>query len=203
MPDTAERIIRLRPNDGVALLVDELPAVPAMVVATTREEATLVLRGGSLPARMLHRRRAAVERAYEGRRFRGEGTLSMAVGRRGRVLDDTVVLHFGPPQRRSESRIPAVLPVTLVPMGASLAPARALTLDVSPRGVLVRSSAALERGADVQLHLQIPAEELPIPAAGAVVRRTGDGLLGVRLDTMRPADRELVEAWLRGQSPQG
>ena len=200
MTVTAERIIRLRPNDGVALLVDELPAVPALVVATTREQATLVLRGDTLPARMLHRRHAAVERAHEGKRFRGEGTLSMVVGRRGRVLDDTVTLHFGPPQRRASDRVPAVLPVTLVPMSAPVSPARALTLDVSRGGVLVRSAAELERGADVQLHLQIPAEELPIPAAGAVVRRTGDGLLAVRLDTMRPHDRELVEAWLRGQS---
>jgi hypothetical protein len=47
------------------------------------------------------------------------------------------------------------------------------------------------------MHLQLPGEELPIPAAGAVVRRTDDGLLGVHLDKMRPHDRKLVDEWIR------
>ena len=32
------------------------------------------------------------------------------------------------------------------------------------------------------------------------MRRTDDGLLGVRLDRMRDADRELVLRWVAGQS---
>ena len=68
-----------------------------------------------------------------------------------------------------------------------------------PSGALLRSGSALDRGAEVQVHLQLPGEELPIPAAGAVVRRTDNGLLGVRLDRMRDADRELVDRWIRGQ----
>ena len=200
MATTATKRLPLRAHDRVALLVDDVHAFPAVVVATAREEATLVLGPGALPTRMLHRRRASLERSHEGRRFVGEGTLSMAVGRRGSVLEDAVVFHFGAPQRRSEPRAPAVLPVTLVPMTEPVAPARALTLDVSPGGVLVRSAASLEQGSELQLHLQLPNEELPVPAAGAVVRRTSDGLLGVRLDRMRDADRALVERWLRGQS---
>jgi hypothetical protein len=78
-------------------------------------------------------------------------------------------------------------------------PARALTLDVSTHGALVRSPAALQQGAPVQVHLQLPYEELPIPAAGTVVRRTDGGLLGVRLDRMRDSDRRLVDAWVQRQ----
>ena len=193
------RMLPLRAPDRVVLLVDALPAQPATVVATSSSAATLLLDGGTLPARMLHRRRGALERTFDGVRFRGEGDLSMAEGSRGRVRDDTVVFHFRPASRRAEARAPAVLPVTLVPMDEPISPARALTLDISTGGALVRSAAPLESGSSVQLHLQLPQEELPIPAAGAVVRRTKDGLLGVRLDRMRPADRALVDAWIRGQ----
>jgi hypothetical protein len=196
----APEILPLRARDRVALLVDDLPAVAATVVGTGREQATLLLDRAVLPARMLHRRRAALERALDGRRFRGEGTLAMAVGQRGSVRDDTIVFHFGSAQRRAQPRTPAVLPVTLVPMTEPVPPARALTLDLSASGALLRSGSSLERGAEVQVHLQLPGEELPVPAAGAVVRRTAQGLLGVRLDRMRDADRELVERWIRGQA---
>ena len=200
MTVASPRLIPLRAPDRVVLHVDALPAVPATVVATAAAEATLVLDAGlPLPTRMLHRRRAALERTHDGRRFRGDGDLAMVEGRRGNVLDDTVVFHFRPPQRRAQPRSPAVLPVMLVPLDAPVSPARALTLDLSFGGALVRSGAPLEPGADVQVHLSLPSEELPIPAAGAVVRRTSNGLIGVRLDRMRDADRALVESWLRGQ----
>ena len=200
MSAASPRLIPLRAPDRVVLLVDELPAVPATVVATAASNATLLLDASAgLPARMLHRRRAALERTQDGRRFRGEGDLAMAEGRRGRVRDDTVVFHFRAPQRRALARTPAVLPVTLVPLDRPVSPARALTLDISIGGALVRSGAPLDRGSELHVHLQLPAEELPIPAAGEIVRRTPEGLLGVRLDRMRDADRELVERWVRGQ----
>ena len=195
----APQILPLRARDRVALLVEDLPAVAATVAGIGREQVTLLLDAAALPARMLHRRAAALERAHEGRRFRGEGVLAMAVGQRGAVRDDAVVFHFGAAQRRARPRTPAVLPVTLVPMTEPVPPARALTLDLSVSGALLRSGSSLERGAEVQVHLQLPGEELPVPAAGAVVRRTADGLLGVRLDRMRDADRELVDRWIRGQ----
>ena len=199
MSSAGTRMLPLRAPDRVVLLVDELGAQPATVVATAPASATLLLDSSGLPARMLHRRRGALERTHDGVRFRGEGDLAMAEGRRGRVRDDTVVFHFRGAQRRSDPRSPAVLPVTLVPMDEPISPARALTLDISTGGALVRSAAPLSAGATVQLHLQLPEEELPVPAAGAVVRRTPEGLLGVRLDRMRPADRELVESWIRGR----
>jgi hypothetical protein len=192
-------MLPLRTPDRVVLLPDELPAIAATVVATTTAQATLLLDDGAVPARMLHRRRGALERTHDGRRFRGEGDIAMAEGRRGRVRDDTVVFHFRPPSRRSEPRAAASLPATLVPLDAPVGPARGLTLDISPHGVLLRSTAPLDPGSELQVHLQLPGEELPVPAAGAVVRRTADGLLGVRLDRMRPADRELVERWLKGR----
>ena len=199
MTTAAPQLLTLRARDRVALLVEDLPALAATVVGTGRAQVTLLLDRAALPARMLHRRSASLERAHEGRRFRGEGTLAMTVGDRGTVRDDTVVFHFGTAQRRAQPRTPAVLPVTLVPMTTPVPPARALTLDLSASGALLRSGSALERGAEVQVHLQLPGEELPVPAAGAVVRRTDKGLLAVRLDRMRDADRELVDRWIRGQ----
>jgi len=197
---SAPRMLPLRSPDRVVLFPDDLPAMAATVVATERASATLLLDDGGMPARMLHRRRGAVERHHDGRRFRGEGDIAMAEGRRGRVREDTIVFHFRPPSRRAEPRTNAVLPVTVVPLDAPLAPSRALTLDVSPHGALVRVPMQLDPGNTVQMHLQLPGEDLPIPAAGAVVRRTDDGLLGVHLDKMRPHDRDLVESWLRGNA---
>lgn len=196
-----QAMLPLRSGDRVALYVDDLAPVPAAVVDTTPLQATLLLGEGAMPARLLHRRTAAIERFWEGRRFRGEGVLAMTMGRRGQIREDTVVLHFGPQQRRATPRVGAVLPVTLVPTESPVGPARALTLDVSTRGALVRSPTPIRPGSPLQVHLQLPGEELPVPAAGAVVRRTESGLLGVRLDRMRDGDRALVERWLRAQSP--
>ncbi len=67
-------------------------------------------------------------------------------------------------------------------------------------GALLRGPAELADGQELLLHLHLPSEELPIPAKGEVVRHTGDGLLGVRLDRMRDADRELVLRWVASQS---
>jgi hypothetical protein len=199
------RLLPLKARDQVALVVESLPVLSATVVATTREEATLLLGPESqLPARMLHRRSAAIETAVEGRRYRGEGELAMTSGRRGRVRDDTVIFHFekagAPLVRRQHERSPAVLPVTVVPIRAQLPPARALTVDISAYGALVRAPGQIANGQELLLHLQLPNEELPIPASGEVVRRTPEGLVGVRLDKMRPADRDLVTAWIRGRS---
>ena len=200
----APPLLPLRPRDRVALVLEALAPVPATVVATSRREATLLLDpAAALPARVLHRRHAAIEVAVEGRRYRGEGELSMASGRRGRVRDDTVLFRFADaaaPLRRQHERSPAVLPVTMVPIRAQLPPARALTVDLSPGGALVRAPAEIVSGQELLLHLQLPTEELPIPAAGEVVRRTPDGMVGVRLDKMRPADRDLVVAWLSGRT---
>jgi hypothetical protein len=88
-------MLPLRARDRVALYVENLPALAATVVGTDSAAATLLLGDGALPARMLHRRRAALERFRDGRRFRGVGTLAMAVGARGAVREDTVVFHFG------------------------------------------------------------------------------------------------------------
>jgi hypothetical protein len=197
------KVLPLRPRDRVVLVVEAFPAVPATVVSTTRTEATLLLDGGGPPARVLHRRPAAIEISMQGKRFRGDGFLAM-VARRGKVRDDAVAFHFTnaeAPIRRAEPRAPAVLPVTVVPIRArDVTPARALTVDISAGGALVRGGSGLTDGQPLLLHLELPGEELPIPAKGAVVRRTPDGLMGVRLDQMRATDRALVVDWVMRQA---
>ena len=192
----------LRVRDRVALIVPSFAPLPATVASTDRASATLVIDGSPIPARMLHRRPASIETAIEGRRFRAEGELAMVAGRRGRAREDAVAFHFaaGAPLRRRETRAPAILPVTLVPVHAQLPPAQGLTLNVSAGGALLRGPSSLRDGHELLLHLHLPSEELPIPAKGEVVRRTDDGLLGVRLDRMRPSDRELVLRWIARQS---
>ncbi|HEV2061695.1 MAG TPA: PilZ domain-containing protein [Solirubrobacteraceae bacterium] len=195
----------LRVRDRVALMVDAFAPLAATVAAASRSEATLLLdAAGPIPARILHRRAAAIETALDGRRYRAEGRLSMVAGHRGKAREDAIAFHFqdvsGTPLRRREERTPAVLPVTLVPIHADLPPARGLTLNVSPGGALLKGPSALAGGHELLMHLHLPSEELPVPAKGAVVRRTEDGLLGVRLDKMRAADRELVLRWVAGQS---
>ena len=195
--------MRLRVNDRVALIVDSFAPLPATVAATERTQAMLVLDGGPVPARMLHRRPAALETAIQGRRYRADGELAMIAGHRGRAREDAIAFHFGDderPLRRRETRTPAILPVTLVPVHAELPPARGLTIDVSPGGALLRGPSGLQNGHELLLHLHLPSEDLPIPAKGEVVRRTEDGLFGVRLDRMRDSDRELVLRWVAGQS---
>ena len=195
----------LRVRDRVALLVEDFAPLPATIAATEREHATLVLDDrGPVPARMLHRRAAAIETALRGRRYRADGELAMVAGRRGRAREDAIGFHFrapGPPLRRREQRAAAILPVTLVPMHAELAPARGLTLNVSASGALLRGPASLDSGHELLLHLHLPSEYLPIPAKGEVVRRTEDGLVGVRLDRMRDSDRDLVLRWVGSQRP--
>ena len=206
MSAASPRLLPLRARDHVALLVDALPALPATVVATAPHEATLLLASDDLPARMLHRRTAIIETNADGRRYRGEGQLAMASGRRGRVRDDTVVFHFASGRsalRRVHLRAPAILPVTMVPVHAELPPARSQTVDLSAGGALVRAATPVPQGQELLLHLQLPGEELPIPAAGEVVRRTADGMLGVRLDRMRPTDRDLVIRWIQEQAAGG
>jgi hypothetical protein len=206
MAVTAPRHMSLRVNDRVALVVDAFGPLPATVAATAQDAATLVLGDQPVPPRVLHRRAAAIETAAGGRRYRAEGQLAMAAGARGRAREDAVVFHFAPPAappRRVHERAPAILPVTVVPMHAELPPARGLTLNVSGGGALVRGPSRLRSGAELLLHIELPDEELPIPARGAVVRADGDGLLGVRLDRMRAADRDLVMAWVRDQQRPG
>ena len=198
----AHQVVPLRRYDRVVVVVESFPALPATVVETTRTQATLLLDPLGVPARVLHRRPAALEVTVEDRRYRGDGFIKM-VARRGKVRDDAIVFHFTndeSPIRRVHPRAPAVLPVTVVPIRAPLPPARALTVDISAGGALVRGGSGLEHGTSVLLHLELPDEELPIPAKGAVVRRTPDGLTGVRLDTMRDADRALVLEWVLRQA---
>ena len=196
------QVLPLKPHDRVVLLVESFPALAATVVDTSRTEATLLLDASGVPARVLHRRPAAIEVSVDHRRYRGDGFLAM-VARRGKVRDDAVAFHFTndeSPIRRVHPRAHAVLPVTVVPIHNPLLPARALTVDISAGGALVRGPAGLEDGTPLLMHLELPGEELPIPARGAVVRRTPEGLAGVRLDTMREADRELVVDWVLRQA---
>ena len=196
---TSPRLVPLRVHDRVALLVDAFVPLPATVAATDSRSATLVFASNGVPARVLHKRSATIEAASNGKRYRAEGEVAMAAGRRGRAREDAVVFHFtpaAPPPRRRHERAPAVLPVTVMPTRGDFAPARGLTLDISAGGALVRGPSKLHSGDELLLHLELPTEELPIPARGAVVRESGDGLLGVRLDTMRASDRELVMRWI-------
>ena len=195
--------LSLRARDRVALLVESLAPLAATVASTQHTQAMLVLDGGPVPARWLHRRRAAIETAVEGRRFRAEGELAMVAGQRGKAREDAVAFHFAsgtPRMQPREDRAPAVLPVTLVPVHAELPPARGLTLNISASGALLKGPRELGGGDELLLHLHLPTEELPITARGEVVRRTSDGALGVRLDRMRPADRDLVLRWVAAQS---
>jgi hypothetical protein len=196
----APTLMPLRPHHRVVVVVESFPALPATVAATSRAEATLLLdRPTAVPARMLHRKPAALEISVEDKRYRGDGVLAM-VAQRGKVRDDAIAFHFtdaAPPVRRRHERAPAILPVTLVPVHAALPPARSVTLDISAGGALVRGPQGLDEGEPLLLHLELPSEQLPIPARGTVVRQTPQGLMGVRLDTMRPADRDLVLDWVQ------
>lgn len=199
------RLLPLRSGAHVALLVESFPPIPATVATTTRREAMLVLdEGGQVSPRILHKRRASLETAVEGQRYRADGELTMVSGRWGKVREDAVGFHFGtsgPPLRREHTRTPAILPVTFVPVEADLAPARGMTLDVSAGGALVRASTRVEPGSALTLLLELPTDDLPIPARGRVVRSGGRGLHGVQIDRIRPADRERVLEWIAAQSP--
>ena len=198
------RVLPLRSGAHVALLVESFPAIPATVATTTRSEAMLVLESAQVSARILHKRRGALELAIEGQRYRAEGELTMVAGRWGKVREDAVGFHFGttaPPLRRQHTRTPAILPVTFVPVATDLAPARGMTLNVSPGGALVKAPATVARGKELTLLLQLPSDDLPIPALGQIVRSHANGVHGVRIERMREGDRERVLAWIEQQRP--
>ena len=155
MPAKAPSTMALRVRDRVALIVDAFAPLPATVAATAPTQATLVLDGGPIPARMLHRRTAAIETSVQGRRFRAEGALTMVASKRGKAREDAIAFHFDdgrPRLRPREDRAPAILPVTFLPMSGDLPPARGLTLNVSAGGALVRGPSGLpsRRGAAAQ-----------------------------------------------------
>jgi hypothetical protein len=195
------RLVPLRAGSRAVLSVAGLVPLPVTVAAVDAEVATLVLDApGSGPARMLHRRAAALEVVADARRFRADGTLAMVAGARGGVREGVITFRpggAGPPSRRRDPRVPAIVPVTLVPVAAGLASAHGLTIDVSAGGLLVRGGPALRAGQVLGLRLTLPAGEAPVRAAGEVVRTTPDGLRGVRLDRVRPADRERLLRWAR------
>ena len=200
------RVLPLRSGAHVALLVESFEPIPATVATTSRSEAMLVLESGQVSARILHKRRAAVELAVQGQRYRAEGELTMVAGRWGKVREDAVGFHFGtsaPPLRRQHPRTAAILPVTFVPVSTELAPARGMTLNVSPGGALVKAPTTVARGGELTLLLQLPSDDLPIPALGEIVRSHGHGVHGVRIERMRDADRERVLAWIEQQRPRG
>ena len=200
------RVLPLRSGAHVALLVESFDPLPATVATTSRSEAMLVLESGQVSARILHKRRASLELAIEGQRYRAEGELTMVSGRWGKVREDAVGFHFGtsaPPLRRQHTRTPAILPVTFVPVQTDLAPARGMTLNVSPGGVLVKAPAPVSPGSALTLLLQLPSDDLPIPALGEIVRSHGQGVHGVRIERMRDADRDRVLEWIEQQRPRG
>jgi hypothetical protein len=210
MAVAAPRLVPLSAGGRAALLVDAFAPLGVTVAATGAREATLVLdddrRTDAVPVRLLHRRRAALEVATDGSRFRADGAVAMVAGPRGRVRERVLTFHFAEPElpaRRRDPRAAVALPVTFLPVRAELPPARGVTVDVSGGGALVRSAARLPPGAPLTLLLDLPGEELPIPAAGEVVRATRDGLSGVRLDRLRPADRALLARWVLAQRPPG
>ena len=198
------RVLPLRSGAHVALLVESFDPMPATVATTSRSEAMLVLESAQVSARILHKRRASLELAVEGRRYQAEGELTMVSGRWGKVREDAVGFHFGssaPPLRRRHARTPAILPVTFVPVQTEIAPARGMTLNVSPGGVLVKAPASVSAGSALTLLLQLPSEDLPVPALGEIVRSHGQGVHGVRIERMRDADRERVLEWIEQQRP--
>jgi hypothetical protein len=187
----APRHVPLHAGGRALLVVPGVAPVRVSVATTSAELATLVLEDAALPARLLHRSPAAI---LVGHRFRADGRLTMVADARGRVRDD--VLAFRPaPQRRRDPRLPAVVPVTLVPAAPELPAGHGLTLDLSAGGLLVRGGPELGEGEPLALQLTLPADDPPVRAAGEVVRTTPDGLRGVRLDRVRPADRERLLRW--------
>jgi hypothetical protein len=206
MATASPRLLPLRSGAHVALLVESLSPITATVATTTRREATLVFDTAQVPPRVLHKRRAALETAVDGQRYRAEGELTMVSGRWGKVREDAVGFTFGtsgPPLRREHSRTPAILPVTFVPVSAEQAPARGMTLDVSPGGVLVRAGTRVDQGSELTLLLELPSDDLPIPARARVVRSGGKGLHGLQIERMRPGDHDRVLEWLAEQEPLG
>jgi hypothetical protein len=194
------RHVPLLAGHRAVLAVEAFPALSATVAAVAPREATLVLAPeGAPPVRVLHQRPAELESERDGLRYRAGGEVAIVMGRGGTVREGVLAFRFagGPVQRRVAPRAPAVLPVTLVPVEAELPAARGLTVNVSATGLLLSGPVALDAGAPLGVVLELPGDAPRVPAAGEVVRTTPDGLRGVRLDRMRPADRERVERWLR------
>jgi len=202
------RHVPLLAGHRAVLAVEAFPPLAATVAAVAPREATLVLAPwGAPPVRVLHQRPAGLESELDGLRYRAEGEVAIVAGGGGTVREGVLAFRFAgsPVRRRVAPRELAVLPVTLVPVTAELAPARGLTVNLSAGGVLLSVPVALAAGAPLGLVLELPDQAPRVPAAGEVVRTTPEGLRGVRLDRMRPADRERVERWLQalasGRSP--
>jgi hypothetical protein len=197
------RLVPLRAGSRAVLAVAGVSPLGVTVAAVAAGVATLVLEHDPpLPVRLLHRAPGVLDVLADGRRFRTDGLVAMVAGTGGRVRDGVLTFRptpDGPPSRRRDPRLPAVVPVTLVPVVAELPATHGLTIDLSATGLLVRGGPGLAEGQELALQLTLPAAEPPVRAAGEVVRTTPDGLRGVRLDRLRPADRERLVRWARAR----
>jgi hypothetical protein len=106
----------------------------------------------------------------------------------------------GLPARRRAARVEAGLPVEITPVGAGGepegVPQRLQTTDVSIAGlgVAVESAAAVATGDLLAFSLELPAA--PPIAGTARVLRVSDGVAGLALEHVAPADRARLAAFL-------
>jgi hypothetical protein len=194
----AEAIRRLAERQPVVLDLAE-EAIDCVVAGVSRDEATIapvaVADAAYIPTLG---RAAALVFESGGERVRVRGAVH-----RHRQEDR---LRFvagggaGLPARRQAARVEAGLPVVLTPVGAGGEPEGTAqwlqTTDVSIAGLGVRvgAGAAVATGDLLAFSLELPAGP---PVAGTVrVLRLADGVVGLALEQVAPADRARLAAFL-------
>lgn len=194
-------------DERVQVFVPGLRALPARVVRAVPGAAELLLAGKHgadplVPARFLH--------GHHGHLRPGDPSASGEIPGRFvavRTWDDRLhpaLVHVvftigrsaspraGAPmgvQRRAFHRAPVTAAVTLVPERFRVGWLDGRTRDLSAGGALVTGAERLREGDRLRLVLELGPDDL-LDTGGRIVRIDGDGLAGLRMDGLSPAERE-------------
>ncbi|HEY8638084.1 MAG TPA: PilZ domain-containing protein [Solirubrobacteraceae bacterium] len=108
----------------------------------------------------------------------------------------TPPVRIGPPagERRSASRAAIVRPVLLRRGDPAAEPTRTFAVDISAAGIMLAGPADLTVGERTWMRVEL--DGATIDGEGVVVRETEQGYKGVRFETVAPADRSALVAYL-------
>ena len=182
------RIRGIEEGQHVSLLIGDLPALEARIEELTDVHAIVGLfKPPEPPLDDIGPIQGIIEAAGPRGLTRLVGTLRQ----HGREVD-AARLEFdqGPEviQRRQFVRIETTTTVTLTREDGSQH--KTFTLNLSGAGMLLGGPADLQLEEPVKVDLDVGPEEVPIHARGRVVRETGDGHKGVRIEMIEEGDRE-------------
>ena len=188
--------VTLAPGQQVLATLPGAGSLPATVERVAAGGLTVVLAVPAPPGTGRAGQQVVVEHATP-RGLRRFITVVRGAPAGGDVLDLALTGEHERIQRREWARVQAVVPVSVSPLGAGVAPGRTHTLDVSAGGLLLQDPWPLPVGADVRLAIALDGGSEGVAAVARVVREAAPGRKAVRLLELVHGDEERLVRYVR------